>query len=188
MENRTNGLVANVSERTLSGLCPAIYLALSAMILALAVTTATARADEFHLLVNGKAVHLDHRPDVQYNESNWGTGFQYDFEKSRANWVPFVTVSGFSDSNSNPSYYAGGGWLKRHSFSLNGHHLHGDVGVVGFLMVREGFRDHKPFPGVLPAFSIGGKRASVNITYIPRVDPKMVPILFFQLKLKLSAF
>lgn len=154
----------------------------------LAVAARIGHAGEMHLLVNGKAIHLDHQRDVHYNESNWGAGFQYDFAPGGSRWVPFVTASGFSDSNRNPSYYAGGGWLKRIEWTAIGRHWHVDAGVIGFLMQREGFKNDKPFPGVLPAFSLGTERIAVNVTYIPRVDPKMVPIVFFQLKLKLADF
>ena len=161
---------------------PIICLGLLVIILMIALN---AHAGELHALVNGKAIHLDHQPNVHYNESNWGAGFQYDFPKSESRWVPFVTASGFSDSNRNPSYYAGGGWLRRYDINAG---WHADVGAVAFLMTREGFKNDRPFPGVLPAFSIGTERVAVNITYIPRVDPKMVPIVFFQLKIKLADF
>jgi hypothetical protein len=158
------------------------------IVIAFALLTRAVQADELHLIVNGKAIHLEHQPGTHYNESNWGAGMQYDFEKSESNWVPFVTASRFADSNNNPSYYAGGGWLKRHEFSLAGASMHTDVGLVVFAMWRQEFHGGKPFVGALPAFSIGGERVAVNVTYIPKVDPKLVPILFFQLKLKLSDF
>ncbi len=40
----------------------------------------------------------------------------------------------------------------------------------------------------LPALSVGTERVSMNITYIPKVDPKAVPLWFFQLKINLSGF
>jgi hypothetical protein len=53
-------------------------------------------------------------------------------------------------------------------------------------MTRKDFRDDKPFIGVLPAFSLGTKNVSVNMTFVPKVDPKAVPLVFFQLKIKLT--
>ncbi len=144
-----------------------------------------AHADEFSVLLNGKAIHLDRRPGVHYNEDNWGAGFQYDMAPVREKWVPFVTASGFKDSNSNMSYYAGGGFLYRSNFEWAKTPMHFDAGAVAFLMTRKGFKNDRPFPGILPALSLGTARVSVNMTYIPRVDPKMVPILFFQLKITL---
>jgi Antimicrobial peptide resistance and lipid A acylation protein PagP len=186
MEIRAQGAVVNYAGRTETVRHPVIWLLFLLMLLAVMTAVRAVRADELHLLVNGKAIHLDHQPNVHYNERNWGSGFQYDFDRSPSGWVPFLTASGFSDSNQNPSYYAGGGWLKRHDFTWRGATWHTDVGVVGFLMTREGFRKDRPFPGVLPAFSIGTERVAINVTYIPRVEPKMVPILFFQLKLRLT--
>ncbi len=64
--------------------------------------------------------------------------------------------------------------------------MHADAGFIGFVMVRKGFKDGDPFPGVLPAFSLGADKVAVNISYVPKVDPKAVPLVFFQLKLKLG--
>ena len=61
-----------------------------------------------------------------------------------------------------------------------------DAGLVAFLMVREDFNSGNPFPGVLPVVSVGTKRVAVNVTYIPKIDPKMVPVVFFQLKIGLN--
>ena len=145
-----------------------------------------ANAGELSVLLNGKAIHLDSQPGVTYNEKNWGLGFQYDMPTAGEKWVPFVTVSGFDDSNKNMSYYAGGGYLYRSEFNWGKTPMHFDAGAVVFLMKRKGFKDGDPFLGVLPAFSLGTERVSVNMTYIPKVDPKMVPLLFFQLKITLN--
>jgi len=138
-------------------------------------------ASEMDLLVNGKAIHFNVPESKHLNEKNWGLGFQYDGDLVNQKWVPFVTVSGFIDSNKNPSYYAGGGMLRRYQ----GESLHFDIGAIGFVMTRKGYKNDQPFLGVLPAFSVGGKRVSVNMTYIPKVEPKAVPLVFFQLKIRL---
>lgn len=148
----------------------------------------TANAGDFNVLLNGKAVHLDERPGVHYNEKNWGVGFQYDMPQGEEKWVPFVTASAFKDSNKNMSYYAGGGYLYRHKFDWGNTPMHFDAGGIVFLMKRKGFKEGDLFPGVLPALSLGTGRVAVNMTYIPKVDPKMVPLLFFQLKITLGNF
>jgi hypothetical protein len=145
-----------------------------------------ARANELSLLINGKAIHINAPSGENLNESNWGAGFQYDWTSVYENrWVPFVMASGFSDSNSNPSYYAGGGVLRRFETD-NG--LRFDIGAIGFAMTRKGYKDDKPFLGALPAFSAGTKNFAVNMTYIPKVDPKMVALFFFQLKINMDVF
>jgi hypothetical protein len=53
-------------------------------------------------------------------------------------------------------------------------------------MKRKGFKDGDLFPGILPAVSLGTPRVALNMTFIPKVDPKMVPLLFFQLKVTLN--
>lgn len=142
-------------------------------------------AGELNLLVNGHAQHLKTQPGVNYNERNWGAGLQYDYEQRDNGWVPFLTGSGFKDSMNHMSYYAGGGAQYRFDVAPSLDGLHVDAGVVAFLMTRKDFKGDHPFPGVLPAFTIGTKHVSLNITYIPKVEPKMVPLWFFQLKVPL---
>jgi hypothetical protein len=161
------------------------WLAIIASAFAALIAT-PAQAEQWSLLLNGKAWHLEKPAGTHYNEQNWGAGVQYDFKMTENKWIPFVTVSGFKDSNKNPSYYAGGGALRRFSFGEEKNSFHLDAGVVAFFMTRKDYSDGKPFPGVLPVVAIGTDRVALNITYIPKVDPKMVPILFFQLKIGLN--
>jgi hypothetical protein len=158
------------------------FLALLLMLTA-GLMAGTAVAGEMSLLVNGKAIHINAN-GKNLNEKNWGLGLQYDWNLVDNRWVPFAMVSGFSDSNKNPSYYAGGGALRR--FQSN--NLYFEAGAIGFVMTRENYKNDKPFLGVLPAFSVGTKQFAVNMTYIPKVDPKMVALVFFQLKINLSNF
>jgi hypothetical protein len=151
-----------------------------------ALMSAPAQADQWSLLINGKAIHLDEPAGSDLNEDNWGAGVQYDFNMTKGKWVPFISASGFKDSNGNPSYYAGGGTVRRFSFGEEKSSVHLDAGVVAFLMIRKDFMGGDPFPGVLPIISLGTDRVAVNVTYIPKVDPKMVPIVFFQLKIGLN--
>jgi hypothetical protein len=64
--------------------------------------------------------------------------------------------------------------------------MHLDVGLVGFVMWRENFRGDLPFLGALPVMTLGAGRVAVNLTYIPKTDPKGVPIAFLQLKIGLG--
>ena len=172
--------------RTARGFSAGRIASISTLILAVlfCLFSGAVAADELHLLVNGKAIHVNQPAGSHLNEKNWGLGFQYDGNLINKKWLPFVTASGFSDSNKNPSYYAGGGALRR----FQGDVLHLDIGAIGFLMTRKNFKHDRPFIGVLPAFSVGTERVSVNMTYIPKVEPKMVALWFFQLKIKLADF
>jgi len=147
-----------------------------------------AYAGNLSLLVNGKAMHMSPPSNVEYNEENWGIGMQYDLESLHNNWIPFLTASGFIDSFDNPSYYAGAGLVRRMRFNDSRDSMHFDVGVVGFLMTRKDYKEGDPFFGMLPALSFGTRRHAVNITYIPKVDPKMVALWFFQLKISTDNF
>ncbi len=177
--NRTCRRLLHASRR----ITQCVTLALSVAIGA-GLASGAAAAAEMHLLVNGKAIHINAPAGSHLNEKNWGLGLQYDGNIVNKKWVPFATVSGFSDSNKNPSYYVGGGALRR--FQFDGTHV--DVGAIGFIMTRKNYKNDQPFFGVLPAFSIGTERVSVNMTYIPKVEPKMVALWFFQLKVKLGNF
>lgn len=142
-------------------------------------------ADQWSLLLNGKAIHLEKPAGTDYNEENWGAGVQYDFTRTDSKWIPFLTASGFKDSNKNPSYYAGGGIMRRYAFGPDKNSLHVDVGLVAFAMTRKDYQHGNPFLGVLPVISFGTDRVALNLTYIPKVDPKLIPLLFLQLKVGL---
>lgn len=178
-ENRACGKPLHGNRR----LMPCAALAFLFTLVA-GLTTGTAAAGDMNLLVNGKAVHINAPAGSNLNEKNWGLGLQYDGDIVNKKWVPFAAISGFSDSNKNPSYYAGGGALRRFQFDSS----HVDVGAIGFVMTRKNYKNDKLFFGMLPAFSIGTERVSVNMTYIPKVEPKMVALWFFQLKVKLGNF
>lgn len=159
---------------------------MSALALTALVST-SAQAGELSLLVNGKAVHINPPPGKHYNERNWGAGLQYDFDAigQNKNWIPFAMASGFKDSFKHPSYYAGGGITRRFA-PLSTDTLHVDTGVVAFFMTREDYKHNQPFFGMLPVLSVGTKRVAVNITYVPKVQPKMVSLVFIQLKITLG--
>jgi len=157
------------------------------IVLAFAVLGATpAQADQWSLLINGKAVHLDDPEDDFNDEGNWGAGVQYDFDMTAENWVPFFSASGFKDSDGNPSYYAGGGTARRFFIGKEEGSLHLDAGFVAFLMVRKDYKDGDPFPAVLPLVSFGTDRIALNVTYAPKVGPIKVSVVFFQLKIGLK--
>lgn len=156
--------------------------------LLLATVAPGAGAGELSLLVNGVAKHFDVPAGTTFNERNWGSGFQYDFDKTENNWVPFLSASGFKDSFRDMSYYAGGGVMRRFDIAPKLDNLYFDAGVVAFVMTRQTYKDNDPFLGALPAFTIGTAHFAVNISYVPKVHPKLVPLWFFQLKIPVATF
>lgn len=149
--------------------------------------TPSAFADQLSFLVNGKAIHFNNNTGEKQNESNWGAGFQYDIDSRYSTWSKFVTVSGFVDSNSNPSYYFGGGYQKKFNLSYIYPKMHLKAGVVGFIMWREDYEGGQQlFPGLLPAVTIGTERVALNVTYIPKFREDVVPAIFLQLKVSMS--
>ena len=157
-------------------------------LLTLGLSSGASHAGDLSLLINGKAFHINAPAGKEYNERNWGAGIQYDFDPIGRNkqWRPLAMASGFQDSFKNPSYYAGGGLVRRFVpfSSLNNFHV--DTGVVAFFMTREDYNNNNPFFGMLPVLSVGTQRVSLNLTYVPKVHPKMVQLVFIQLKVSLG--
>ncbi len=142
-------------------------------------------ADQLHGIINGKAYHFDRSRD--FNESNWGVGFEYDFEQS-GNWIPLVTGSTFKDSNNQTSNYLGGGSKYRFMLGSGDSSWHLDAGVVAFLMTRKDYNNENPFFGALPFVSVGNEYVAINATYIPSVTPKFASLMFFQVMIKVAEF
>lgn len=143
-----------------------------------------ANADEFHLVVNGKAIHMD---KGNYNEKNWGIGFEYNFTP-RNNWITFISASSFKDSTYQTSRYVGAGMKRRYRLENNNDGWHVDAGVIAFLMTRKDFKNNSPFPGILPVLSVGKSWYAMNVTYIPKVSPKYKALFYFQLMFRLAEF
>ncbi len=153
------------------------------MALMLGVHTSVS-ADELHVVVNGKAIHLD---EGDYNEENWGLGLEYDFAP-KGNWIKFANASWFKDSNYNTSKYIGGGIKRRFRLDNNEDGWFFDAGAIAFLMTRKDYKDNDPFPGVLPFVAVGNGPVTMNLTYIPSVSPKHKNLLYFQLLLRVKTF
>ena len=99
--------------------------------------------------------------------------------------MSFAHGSGFLDSDDNASYYAGGGILRRYTAILADTEWRLDLGIVAFLMHRKHYRNGDLFPGALPFVSVGTQALALNVSYVPKVDPKMSPLFFLQLKVGL---
>ena len=145
-------------------------------------------AGETSLLINGHAHHISPPANTNFNERNWGFGLQYDYDRTPDNWMPFLAASGFKDSERNMSYYVGGGLQYRIDVAPSLDNLHVGLGGIAFLMKRKTFKNNDPFFGVLPAFTVGTDHFALNITYVPKVHPKLIPLWFVQLKLPFSKY
>ncbi len=149
---------------------------------------ASAVANDWNVVLNGRAVHIN--ASENWNEQNWGLGFEREFEL-RSRWVPLVVGNGFRDSSNDMSYMAGGGIKRRFLMPDLAGDLYVDVGMVGFMMTRRDFNNNQPFPGMLPMLSVGNSRMAVNVTYMPetvvnrinRRDASLSGVLFLQLSM-----
>lgn len=139
-------------------------------------------ADSVNLIINGKAFHENKK---NYNENNWGLGFEYNFKENKK-WINFVNGGSFKDSNSNTSKYLGGGTKRRFLLTDDQDGWHIDAGLTAFLMTRKDFKNNQPFFGALPFISVGTSKFAINATYIPAISPKFVGLLFLQASFTIS--
>lgn len=146
---------------------------------------AAVNADELHLIVSGKSIHF--RTDTSFNEQNWGLGFEYDFEQKNS-WIPLITGASFKDSLENTSNYLGAGTKRRFLLGDDPEGMHLDAGIIGFVMTRQDYKNNDPFLGAVPFISLGNSRIALNITYVPKIVPKMVAFVYFQATFKIAEF
>ncbi|ANO52089.1 hypothetical protein [Woeseia oceani] len=164
--------------------------------LLLSVLCQPAVAGKFDIVINGKSHHVN--ADYDWNEENLGLGLEYEFQPT-SRWIKTLNANSFVDSLNNMSYMAGAG-IKRRLLSTDRFGgMYFDAGVVGFLMARKDINDYRPFPGILPAVSIGNRYAGINLTYLPKkavhdmahanvVDPNIGGVIFMQFKFRMDAF
>lgn len=171
-------------------------LSTATILLLLTVTIPTeALAEGASAVLNGRSIHFDSSYD--WNENNTGVGFEYDLSSGSA-WRTTMMASAFRDSTDKMSYMAGAGVHRRlyESDHLSGFYV--DAGINAFLMVRDDVGRSRPFPGLLPSFTVGNNTFGLNLTYLPRAavesttrstmaDPTISGILFVQLKVSLDA-
>ena len=160
----------------------------------LCAMVADATAGQLDLIVNGRSYHINSSYD--WNEQNYGLGLEYHYD-NRSRWRWSITGNAFLDSESNPSYMLGGALKRRIYQSQHPAGFYFDAGLVAFLMSRADINDYMPFPGVLPALSVGTQRFGVNLTYLPEkavrdfarvktYDPDIRGVLFLQFRFRLS--
>ncbi len=150
----------------------------------LLIIFSTASADELHLIVSGKAIH---QGGGNFNEDNKGFGFEYNF-KQRGNWIPLVTGVSFLDSNKQTSNYLGVGTKRRFLLNQNPKGFHFDAGILAFVMTRYDYKNNEPFIAALPFISMGFDWFAINVTYVPKIEPKMVAFTYFQASIRILEF
>lgn len=139
-------------------------------------------ADSVNLIINGKSIHENKK---NYNEENWGLGFEYNFAEDKK-WINFINGGYFKDSLSNTSKYLGGGSKRRFLLGTDKNGWHIDAGLTAFIMTRKDYKNNQPFFGALPFISVGTNQFALNATWIPAIDPKMDSLWFFQAAIKVA--
>lgn len=165
-------------------------------LLLLSMFALPAPAADWKVVLNGKSIHIG--ASENWNESNWGLGFEREFDAGER-WVKVALFNGFKDSQNEMSYMVGGGIKRRFESRAPGRDLYVDVGVIAFAMTRRDVNRNTPFPGVLPALTLGTANVALNVTYLPGsigtritngrlIDPDIDGVFFLQLKLDAGLF
>jgi len=141
-------------------------------------------ADEIHLLVNGRSIHLDSNENL--NEDNRGLGIEYDFDK-RGNWINLINFSSFKDSKNETSNYLGAG-TKLRAETSGPDPWHFDIGAFAFIMTRKDYKNNQPFIGILPLLSFGSELVGINMTYIPAFSENQTDLIYFQAMIRFSEY
>jgi len=163
--------------------------------LALAGLATAAQASSFHMVINGKSIHVNSSYD--WNENNYGAGIEYEFD-TQSRWIRIAMANSFLDSEKNMSYMVGAG-LHRRLFVTDrfaGFYL--DAGLNAFMMTRKSIENNQPFPAILPSITFGNRFGGINLSYIPKkvvhefahaniLDPGIGGIIFLQAKVRLDA-
>ena len=169
-----------------------LALGLSALIM----NAAAADDGIFHMVLNGKSVHVN--SDYDWNEDNYGVGLEYQFA-GESRWIKTAMVNAFLDSRDNMSYMAGGGLHRRLVASDRLGGIYFDAGLNAFVMTRKDINDNEPFAGLLPSVTLGNRYGGLNLSYVPKravhdfahannLDPDIDGVFFLQLKFRIDQF
>jgi hypothetical protein len=93
----------------------------------------------------------------------------------------------------------GGGIKRRFRLPIGQRRFHFDAGAIGFVMTRHDVNGNEPFPGILPAVSVGNGQFAINLTYLPghvaervararTADPDLDGIIFLQFRINARLF
>ncbi|WP_455865453.1 lipid IV(A) palmitoyltransferase PagP [Pantoea agglomerans] len=100
-----------------------------------------------------------------YNETPWGGGIGVSRFTAEGNWSALYAMA-FKDSHNEWQPMVGYGWEKgwyldqQQDFRLG-------LGLTAGITARDDFANYVPLPLVLPLFSAGYKRLTLQFTYIP---------------------
>ncbi|MDF7658715.1 lipid IV(A) palmitoyltransferase PagP [Erwiniaceae bacterium L1_54_6] len=100
-----------------------------------------------------------------YNEMPWGGGFGVSRYNEEGNWSTLYAMM-FKDSHNEWQPIVGYGWEKGWYLD-NARDFRLGLGFTAGITARDDFANYVPLPIVLPLFSAGYKRATVQFTYIP---------------------
>lgn len=100
-----------------------------------------------------------------YNESPWGGGMGVSRYNAQGDWSALYAMA-FKDSHNEWQPIIGYGWEK--GWYLDDQRdVRLGLGLTAGITARDDFANYVPLPIILPLFSAGYKRLTVQFTYIP---------------------
>jgi hypothetical protein len=125
-------------------------------------------ADEgkWDVYLSGYARHFNHRGDYNLNEKVWGGGVGKTYRNPKGNEESLYLMA-TTDSLDNMQYMAG--YAYHWIFPVSDTGLEFGAGASLFIIKREDWFHGRPFPGALPMFSFGTRKAKLMATYIPEL-------------------
>lgn len=98
------------------------------------------------------------------NEYPWGGGVGKGIYNSSGNWEGIYAME-FQDSNGQPQYQVGYGWIPTWKPAGNDFRL--GAGLTGFIFMRSSYLHYTPLPAVLPIASVGYGPVDLQVAYVP---------------------
>ncbi|PAT00140.1 MAG: hypothetical protein BSR46_04430 [Candidatus Dactylopiibacterium carminicum] len=145
-------------------------------------TRETLDEGDWHFLLSARTYHMPfayskEQLDDQNNNPLPGFGFARGRYLENGNWSGIYAL-GFRDSWSKPSYLLGYNynWVTQTEYARFG------WGASMGLMTRNDYFNYFPFPYVLPTFSVGKGRVTLEASYVPALKRGTGNVAFFWLR------
>jgi hypothetical protein len=105
------------------------------------------------------------------NEMTWGGGLGRTLRNERGNDESLYVI-GMRDSNEHAQWMAGYAyqWMFPLKFSQN--NLEVGAGLSALIIRRQDWYEGRPFPAILPVFSVGTRSAQLLATYVPHLSAR----------------
>jgi hypothetical protein len=105
------------------------------------------------------------------NEMTWGGGLGRTLRNERGNDESLYVI-GMRDSNERAQWMAGYAYQWVFPVKSSFSNLELGAGLTGVIIRRQDWYDGRPFPAILPVFSVGTRAAQLLATYVPHLSAR----------------